>query len=90
MRVLCEHLRKRRTVDVIGGGRPRFTREELEAFARACDSAPFPARFLQYYRKAFVDYLRDVHPVLARKLSRLSGQQFGLVYEYVKWKQGGT
>jgi hypothetical protein len=83
LKVLYEHFRHRHCPADSGkgfGGRDEFTAEEWQVLAEACVSAPFPVRFVRAFKGLLVEMLHGASPDLARKVARLSGHQFELLY----------
>ena len=79
--ILLDHLRERaaaRPERALGLG-PK----ELHVLREACRCYPTTARFLRPFKANLVELLRGVFPGLARKVRRLSDEEFGRLYEQV-------
>ena len=89
MQLLHDRLMSPHPADARQGEWDGFTEAELNTVTVAWGSFPYPVRFLRHFRKPLVHLLSDGSPDLARKLAGLSERRFRLLFEYVKWKQGG-
>jgi hypothetical protein len=84
LKLLQDHFRHRHCPVGTGnevGAWDEFSPEEREFLAEACVSAPFPVRFVRPFKRLLVEMLHGAWPDLARKVARLSGRQFELLYE---------
>jgi hypothetical protein len=88
--ILYDHFSKRAPADAARGQRHRFSGEELQVLAEACEPFHGPVRFVRYLRVALVEHLRDLFPDLARKVARLSDRQFERLYKQVTGRPGGS
>jgi hypothetical protein len=79
LRLLFDHLRgrKARAGDLL-------TAAEFRALSRACNAGAHPHRFLHFYKDTLVRHFRQVRPSLARKLGRMSEDQFRELYGRVR------
>jgi hypothetical protein len=80
--ILFDHFRERaaapRPERALGLG-PK----ELHVLREACRCYPRTVRFLRPFKENLVELLQGVFPALARKVRRLSDEQFGRLYEQV-------
>jgi hypothetical protein len=69
-------------------GRPeapgqRLGPKEVRVLREACRCYPATVRFLRPFQANLVNVLREAFPALARKLSRMSDEQFRLLHEQI-------
>ena len=57
--------------------------KELHILREACRCYPSTVRFLRPFKANLVQILKDVFPALARKVRRLSDEEFGRLYDQV-------
>jgi hypothetical protein len=82
LRLLFHHVRSRKAVV-----KDCFTPEDFRALCRACHAAVRPHRFLHYYKETLTRHFQKTRPSLARKLERLSDEQFRELYERVRGRK---
>ncbi len=80
--ILYDHFRQR-TAPLRGEGEHGLGPKELRVLREACRCYPTTARFLRPFKANLVEILRDVFPALARKVRRLSDEEFGRLYDEV-------
>ncbi len=56
---------------------------ELMMIAEECAAGPFPIRFIRQFKRVLVERLLESWPILAGKLSWLSGHQFERLFKQV-------
>jgi len=79
LRILFDHVRGRKAKPAGG-----LTQEEFRALTQACNSLVNPHRFLHYYKDSLVRHFQKSKPALARKLTRMTDEQFRELYGRVK------
>ncbi len=79
LRILFDHVRRPKAKPPSG-----LSQEEFRALSQACNSLVNPHRFLHYYKDSLIRHFQKSKPDLARKLTRMTDQQFQELYGRVK------
>jgi hypothetical protein len=87
--ILFDHFSQPDSAGAAPGEGHAFSGEELRVLAEACESCRGPTRFLAYVRAALAERLGDLFPGLARKVARLSDDQFERLYAQVTGQAAG-
>jgi hypothetical protein len=87
--ILFDHFSQPASADAAPGEGHAFSGEELRVLAEVCEPCRGPGRFLAYLRASLAERLRDLSPPLARKVARLSDDQFERLYARVTGQVGG-
>jgi len=84
MRLLFDHFREKNETT-----KEKLTSDDFRALAQACGAVVHPHRFLHRYQWALVRHFRQERPSLARKLARLTADQFAELYSRVRERKKG-
>jgi hypothetical protein len=84
MRLLFDNFREKNEAS-----REKLTADDFRALAQACGGVVHPPRFLHSYHRVLVRHFRQQRPALARKLARLSADQFAELYGQVRERKKG-
>lgn len=68
----------------------RFTPAEFQAIARVCRPLELTEQSFRTFKPFLVASLRGSEPALAERLGRMRSYQIGIIYQYVKERQGAA